>query len=460
MIKRWITPKVEEQAEPTGFDSYDLRLGDIMRGERATLGKSLLDVQRELKIKATYIAAIENADVSAFETQGFIAGYVRSYARYLGMDPDAAYQSFCAEAGFTTAHGLSEAASTTKPARKEYTGDPLANPDASFVPQRESVFAGIEPGAVGSVAVLLALIGVIGYGGWSVMQEIQRVDFAPVEQTAMAMETLPGPITEDLIASNGPEAPEAPVAPTLEALDRLSRPAVLDVPVLVPRDGPIATLDPRAVGVMASASPAAPSAVSASLPPGMVAPGMVSRDAIDSAVAEAQRPTPTSPVVLGAEAPEVVLFATSAAWVRVRAADGTVIFEKVMEPCDRYALPKTETPPTLHTGNAGAVYFAVNGTAVGPAGRNGSVVRDVSMGGEELMAAFEPVASGSEADRVVASISNTDPSFVPPAICGHYVATAWCGSAAQHIRVLSVSSSCCDPTRTGNAFNAASEVET
>ncbi len=184
MIKRWITPKVEEQAEPTGFDSYDLRLGDIMRGERATLGKSLLDVQRELKIKATYIAAIENADVSAFETQGFIAGYVRSYARYLGMDPDAAYQSFCAEAGFTTAHGLSEAASTTKPARKEYTGDPLANPDASFVPQRESVFAGIEPGAVGSVAVLLALIGVIGYGGWSVMQEIQRVDFAPVEQTA------------------------------------------------------------------------------------------------------------------------------------------------------------------------------------------------------------------------------------------------------------------------------------
>ena len=88
MIKRWISPKVEEQAKPTGFDSFELRLGDVMRGERATLGKSLLDVQRELKIKATYIAAIENCDTTAFETQGFIAGYVRSYARYLGMDPD------------------------------------------------------------------------------------------------------------------------------------------------------------------------------------------------------------------------------------------------------------------------------------------------------------------------------------------------------------------------------------
>ncbi|HGG65003.1 MAG TPA: helix-turn-helix domain-containing protein, partial [Rhodobacteraceae bacterium] len=89
MIGRIFTPKeAEETVQPSGFDAYDLRLGDIMRGERATLGKSLLDVQRELKIKATYVAAIENADPSAFESPSFIAGYVRSYARYLGMDPE------------------------------------------------------------------------------------------------------------------------------------------------------------------------------------------------------------------------------------------------------------------------------------------------------------------------------------------------------------------------------------
>ncbi len=51
-------------------------------------------------------------------------------------------------------------------ARAEHRGDPLANPNASFVPRAESPFARIEPGAVGSVAVLLALIGVLGYGGW------------------------------------------------------------------------------------------------------------------------------------------------------------------------------------------------------------------------------------------------------------------------------------------------------
>ena len=70
-----------------GFDQYEMLLGDELRGERATIGKSLLDVQRDLKIKASYIAAIENCDPTVFESQGFIAGSVRSYARYLELDP-------------------------------------------------------------------------------------------------------------------------------------------------------------------------------------------------------------------------------------------------------------------------------------------------------------------------------------------------------------------------------------
>lgn len=91
-----------------GFDAYDMLdvpLGDLMRGERATLGKSLLDVERELRIRATYIAAIENGDVGAFQSPGFIAGYVRSYARYLGMEPEWTFTRFCDETGFRGVHG-------------------------------------------------------------------------------------------------------------------------------------------------------------------------------------------------------------------------------------------------------------------------------------------------------------------------------------------------------------------
>ena len=57
MIRR-TPPDLRSDSALRGFDAFELRLGDVMRGERATLGKSLIDVQRELKIKATYIAAI------------------------------------------------------------------------------------------------------------------------------------------------------------------------------------------------------------------------------------------------------------------------------------------------------------------------------------------------------------------------------------------------------------------
>ena len=120
MIGRWSFKSADdEEVEAKGFDAFDLRLGDLMRGERATLGKSLLDVQRELRIKASYIAAIENADPEAFDTPGFIAGYVRSYARYLNMDPDKAFAAFCAESGFAVAHGMSSKASVVKKPSRE-----------------------------------------------------------------------------------------------------------------------------------------------------------------------------------------------------------------------------------------------------------------------------------------------------------------------------------------------------
>ena len=258
MIWRKAKPSSAEADKPKGFDDFELRLGDVMRGERATLGKSLLDVQRELKIKATYIAAIENCDVSAFETQGFVAGYVRSYARYLGLDPDWAFKRFCAEANFEVAHGMSAAATpatiTAARARTsaaEYA-DPLANPNALFLPRSESWFSRVEPGAVGSVLVLVALISALGYGGWSVLREVQRVQLAPVDEAPTVVADV------DPLAVVAPVTPVERVAPaavdpgeeavadaatTPELLNRLYRPEALDVPVLVARDGPIAAID-------------------------------------------------------------------------------------------------------------------------------------------------------------------------------------------------------------------------
>lgn len=406
MIGRRVPPSAQDESKPKGFDDFELRLGDVMRGERATLAKSLLDVQRELKIKASYIAAIENCDVSAFETPGFVAGYVRSYARYLGMDAEWAFQRFCQEANFTVAHGMSAAASGLKKTgntRAPAYADPLANPKAPFVPQGEAFWSGIQPGAIGSIAVLLTLIGGLGYGGWTVLQEVQKVQLAPVEQS-------PGVIAElDPLSSTGgtaanqaeateialAERPATDAAPAPEAFDRLYRPEALDVPVLVARDGPIAAIDPRTVGALAdvAADPAADTVVAAATP----------------ALGE----TPVQ--VIAPDAAQVELLAVRPAWVRITAADGTTIFEKILDAGERYPLPKLEEAPVLRVGESGALYFAVNGQTYGPAGARGSVTKNVTLSPEALTTAYAVADLAQDADLAKFSTADaTAPAVAAP----------------------------------------------
>ena len=361
-----------EDVEAKGFDDYDVRLGDLMRGERATMGKSLLDVQRELKIKAAYIAAIENADPSSFDTPGFIAGYVRSYARYLDMDPDWAFQSFCEESGFVTAHGMSAEASSLKaksfdPATAPMGKDIFSASATPFVPAAGAVMSGVEPRAIGSMLVLIGMICGLGYGGWTVLQEVQRVEFAPVEQTPAVVADL-DPLAG---ASNAIDADDSFAdfqAPSVEALNRLYRPQALDVPVLVARDAPIATLTPSTIGALL--------------------PETAALDLPETLTASADIPAPPPIQVVEPDIPELQLVAARPAWVRVRAADGTVIFEGVMEPGQNFVVPATEEPATLRVGESGAMYFAVNGVHYGPVGEAGVVTSNVALTAESLTESY------------------------------------------------------------------------
>ena len=385
MIGRWNARNAEaEEAEIRGFDAYEVRLGDLMRGERATLGKSLLDVERELRIRANYVAAIENADPSVFDTPGFIPGYVRSYARYLGMDPDKTFAAFCAESGFSIAHGMSDEASSkrgaerTAPARPRGP-DPLLGGGTPFVPATESFLARIEPAAVGSALVLVALIGAIGYGGWSVLRQVQQVQLAPVENTPVVLAEL-DPLAQVTRGADGTAKGGGFQPPVEDRLSRLYRPKALDVPVMVARDAPISTLDPREVGTL---SPAAPVADHAS--------------AIARALQEAQESAPAAPQVVADARPDVQVVAVRPAWVRVRGADGSVLFEGILNAGDTYDVPETEEPPLLRVGESGAIYFAVNGQHYGPVGPRGAVTSNVALAADDLTARF--ALADPEADR-------------------------------------------------------------
>ncbi len=373
------------------FLDDDTRLGDIMRGERATLGKSLLDVQRELRIRASYVAAIENCDITAFDTPSFISGYVRSYSRYLGMDPDWTFRRFCLESGFQPTHGMAPSASGPKPGRRpSEPAEALANPHALFLPQRESFWTQIEPRAMGSVLVLIAIMGGLAYGGWAVLQEVQRVTLTPGETT-------PGVVTElDPAAGAGMSVPllesgdTAEIAQNLpqpEGLDRIYRPQILEAPVLTSRDGPIAAIDPGLARQTATAQGG-----------DMTAGSAEGADAIQRALASAgageaveygpQMPESQHSVTMAADAPELQLLAARPAWVRVTTSDGTVLLEKIMDAGERFSLPKLEEPPVLRTGNSGAIYFAVNGKTYGPAAPGPQVVKNIRLSPDALTGTF------------------------------------------------------------------------
>lgn len=366
-------PTQQRETGLKSFDDYELTLGDLMRGERATLGKSLLDVQRDIKIKAEYLAGIEDADLSVFETPGFIAGYVKSYARYLGMSPDWVYQRFCSESGFSHVGGLEAQAFARKPKTRGGRTAPVKRSDPSAAMLARSpisaapvpgLFQGMQAGAIGSMLVLVALAAALGYGGWSVLQEIQRVTVAPIDAP---------------LAVAGPEAVARDMAglgienraPSVAAMERLYRPQALDIPVLVPRDGPIATLDPDTQGVYAAR--VTPLADALSPLPALPAESDIAGSGGEPDVQVVQAPPP-----------EVVLFARRPAWVRVRASDGTVLLEKIMEEGERFVLPDSQVPPTLRAGNSGSVFFAVNGETYGPAGPGTSVAKDVVLSADAL----------------------------------------------------------------------------
>ena len=406
MIGRRFRAPAAAVDKPKGFDDFDLRLGDLMRGERATLGKSLLDIQRELKVKATYIAAIENADVSAFETPGFIAGYVRSYARYLGMDPEWAFAKFCREANFEVAHGMSSAASSASVAalraRQNLAEgrDPISTLNTSFSPRGDSMLSRVEPGAVGSFAVLIALIAALGYGGWSVLQEVQRVQLAPIDQAPSVVAEL-DPLAG--VQDGAPLTRKAPVADASEAdllaangvtadpLDRLYEPQALDVPVLTARDGPIAAINPRVAGLVADIAP-------------------VDALTLDDPVADG------SVQVVAAAKPGVEVLAVRPSWVRISAADGTVLFEKILDAGERYVVPPLQQAAELRSGNSGSIYFVVNGQTFGPAAPGAQVVKGVSLASEVLTTTYTLADLSGDADlaQYVTVADASDPVAVPP----------------------------------------------
>ena len=177
----------------------------------------------------------------------------------------------------------------------------------------------------------------------------------------------------------------APVSAT--SLAELYRQQDVEVPILTPRDGPIAALDPDRFGPVtamrttpARLAPAAGTdeALSVILAAVEASLGSEAAETVMEEVplAEMAGEAPASASVAGPEAPLVVI-AERAAWVRVYLASGTIIFEQILERGETWSPPEGTSDPMIWAGNSGSVYVRVGDELRGPLGSGTRAVRDV-----------------------------------------------------------------------------------
>ena len=69
-------------------------VGAALRATRQNLGRSLQDLAAATRIKRHYLEAIEEMRIEELPSRPFTIGYVRAYARALGLDGEAAVQRF------------------------------------------------------------------------------------------------------------------------------------------------------------------------------------------------------------------------------------------------------------------------------------------------------------------------------------------------------------------------------
>ena len=71
------------------LDAYkDMSVGDILKKARLSKNMTIDQVAEYLRIRATYLDALEQNDVSLLPGRVYAIGFVRSYANFLGLDED------------------------------------------------------------------------------------------------------------------------------------------------------------------------------------------------------------------------------------------------------------------------------------------------------------------------------------------------------------------------------------
>lgn len=335
------------------------RVGGTLREARQARGEDLYAVAEALRIKPSYLFALEEGDLAMTPGRTYALGFLRSYADHLGFD----------------------GSEVVRLVKETLDGAP---PEAELVVPQPAREDRRPRGLLIAASILLA--GLL-YGSWHMLGReqpvLERVAAVPGELGRIAGELLGGP-------------PMAPAQPA----PRIAAPAPPPSPSL-PRPKPQpAPPEPAGLQALVAAEPAEPAH-------GPVSPAPSGRDSTSAQAAErpaAERADGLSPVALlaalDAEQParagreagapaegRVVLVARDNAWVQIRSASRDYVRTRTLEAGERLVLPERDDL-ALWTGNAGGVEVVVEGRSLGVLGETGKVVRDVPLAPGPLRARF------------------------------------------------------------------------
>jgi transcriptional regulator with XRE-family HTH domain len=122
-----------------------MSLGERFRAAREQRGLTLSEVAEQIRIRSVYLAAIEEENWSAIGAPVYVRGFLRTYARFLGLDPEQAVGEF----------------NTSSPSGAAAAPPPPPKPVGSLAAYQEA--RSLAPLLWVASAIALALIGFVIY---------------------------------------------------------------------------------------------------------------------------------------------------------------------------------------------------------------------------------------------------------------------------------------------------------
>jgi cytoskeleton protein RodZ len=331
-------------------------IGDLLRDTRKSYGGDINHIAATLRIRPSYLTAIEESQYDSLPGPVYAQGFVRAYAVHLGLDGEEAIRRF----------------------KQEVAGREIS-PDLSFpVP----LAARSIPG--GTMVLAALILALCGYGLWyyvstSDRSHPERVSAVPPDLVAatkkpapdVASPTAATPASIPATTGAGPAQPDTPAVPAVAVANAPTLPVPTVSPPAMTATTPSPTMSlPPGVSIAPPATGAAPGVPQTAPAPALPPPQTASAPAVAPAPSDATAtltPPDTAPHIYGA-APDVptriVVRAIKDSWVQVRNGD-EVLVQRTLHPGDAVRVPDIRGL-SLRTGNGAGIQLEIDGKLFKP----------------------------------------------------------------------------------------------